>query len=194
MSPRTNCCTAKLSWDFLLLQNGRCCIEFIFETQPDFWSWDTEEERGVPYFCLIKFRIMHVIWKLGEWKMPLFRILGLSGSGVQFSPVQSAWCLLGVHLRVVVFYTCFMRLFLSGFIFSGCCSCLLFILILQLNQKAFHRLAVAFRWNAFRLFNTRIKYLYLNFNAAIIYNLLRTHDCRIWVCCFGNRLFFKPSW
>lgn len=23
MSPRTNCCTAKLSWDFLLLQNGR---------------------------------------------------------------------------------------------------------------------------------------------------------------------------
>lgn len=64
--------------------------------------------------------------------------------------------LLGVHLRVVVFYTCFMRLFLSGFIFSGCCSCLLFILILQLNQKAFHRLAVAFRWNAFRLFNTSI--------------------------------------
>ena len=87
--------------------------------------------------------------------------------------------LLGVHLRVVVFYTCFMRLFLSGFIFSGCCSCLLLILILQLNQKAFHRLAAAFRWNAFRLFNTRIKYLYLNFNAAIIYNLLRTHDCRI---------------
>lgn len=147
MSPRTNCCTAKLSWDFLLLQNGRCCIEFILETQPDFWSWDTEEERGVPYFCLIKFRIMHVIWKLGEWKMPLFRVLGLSGSSVQFSPVQ---------LRVVVFCTCFMRLFLSGFIFSGCCSCLLFILILQLNQKAFHRLAVAFRWNAFRLFNTRI--------------------------------------
>ena len=87
--------------------------------------------------------------------------------------------LLGVHLRVVVFYTCFMRLFFSGFIFSGCCSCLLLILILQLNQKAFHRLAVAFRWNAFRLFNTSIKYLYLNFNAAIIYNLLRTHDCRI---------------
>ena len=77
--------------------------------------------------------------------MPLFRVLGLSGSS-------------------------FMRLFLSGFIFSGCCSCLLFILVLQLNQKAFHRLAVAFRWNAFRLFI---------FNAAIIYNLLRTHDCRI---------------
>lgn len=171
MSPRTNCYTAKLSWDFLLLQNGRCCIEFVLETQPDFWSWDTEEERGVPYFCLIKFRIMHVIWKLGKWKMPLFRVLGLSGSSVQFSPVQSAWCA-----------------------FACCCSCLLFILILQLNQKAFHRLAVAFRWNAFRLFNTRIKYLYLNFNAAIIYNLLRTHDCRIWVCCFGNRLFFKPSW
>lgn len=92
MSPRTNCCTAKLSWDFLLLQNGRCCIEFILETQPDFWSWDTEEERGVPYFCLIKFRIMHVIWKWGEWKMPLFRVLGLSGSSVQFSPVPSAWC------------------------------------------------------------------------------------------------------
>lgn len=102
--------------------------------------------------------------------------------------------LLGVHLRVVVFYTCFMRLFLSGFIFSGCCLCLLLILILQLNQRAFHRLAVAFRWNAFRLFNTSIKYLYLNFNAAIIYSLLRTHDCRIWVCCSGNRLFFKPSW
>lgn len=92
MSPRTNCCTAKLSWDFLLSQNGRCCIEFILETQPDFWSWDTEEERGVPYFCLMKFRIMHVIWKSGEWKMPLFRVLGLSGSSVQFSPVQSAWC------------------------------------------------------------------------------------------------------
>ena len=76
--------------------------------------------------------------------MPLFRVLGLSGSSVQFSPVQSA-----------------------------------LILILQLNQKAFHQLAVAFRWNAFRLFNTSIKYLYLNFNAAIIYNLLRTHDCRI---------------
>lgn len=45
MSPRTNCCTAKLSWDFLLSQNGRCCIEFILETQPDVWSWDTEEER-----------------------------------------------------------------------------------------------------------------------------------------------------
>lgn len=178
MSPRTNCCTAKLSWDFLLLQNGRCCIEFILETQPDFWSWDTEEERGVPYFCLIKFRIMHVIWKSGEWKMPLFRVLGLSGSSVQFSPVQSAWCA-----------------------FACCCVLHLFhafIFILQLNQKAFHRLAVAFRWNAFRLFNslfnTSIKYLYLNFNAAIIYNLLRTHDCRIWVCCFGNRLFFKPSW
>lgn len=84
--------------------------------------------------------------------MPLFRVLGLSGSSVQFSPVQ---------LRVVVFYTCFMRLFLSGFIFSGCCSCLLFILILQLNQKAFHRLAVAFRWNAFRLFNTCILTLML---------------------------------
>lgn len=190
MSPRTNCCTAKLSWDFLLLQNGRCCIEFILETQPDFWSWDTEEERGVPYFCLIKFRIMHVIWKSGEWKC-LF-----SGFWAFQAPASSfrQFSLLGVHLRVVVFYTCFMRLFLSGFIFSGCCSCLLFILILQLNQKAFHRLAVAFRWNAFRLFNTRIKYLYLNFNAAIIYNLLRTHDCRIWVCCFGNRLFFKPSW
>ena len=24
--------------------------------------------------------------------MPLFRVLGLSGSSVQFSPVQSAWC------------------------------------------------------------------------------------------------------
>ena len=107
--------------------------------------------------------------------MPLFRILGLSGSSDQLSQFS----LLGVHLRVVVFYTCFMRLFLSGFIFAGCCSCLLLILILQLNQKAFHRLAVAFRWNAFRLFNTSIKYLYLNFNAAIIYNLLRTHDCRI---------------
>ena len=88
-------------------------------------------------------------------------------------------CICVLLCFTVVFYTCFMRLFLSGFIFSGCCSCLLFILILQLNQKAFHRLAVAFRWNAFRLFNTRIKYLYLNFNAAIIYNLLRTHDCRI---------------
>lgn len=65
------------------------------------------------------------------------------------------------------------------YLFFGCCSCLLLILILQLNQKAFHRLAVAFCWNAFRLFNTSIKYLYLNFNAAIIYNLLRTHDCRI---------------
>ena len=31
MSPRTSCCTAKLSWDFLLLQNGRCCIEFILQ-------------------------------------------------------------------------------------------------------------------------------------------------------------------
>ena len=141
-------------------------------------------------FWLYKFRIMHVIWKSGKRKMPLFRFLGLSVSASSFRQFS----LLGVHLRVVVFYTCFMRLFLSGFIFSGCCSCLLFILILQLNQKAFHRLAVAFRWNAFRLFNTRIKYLYLNFNAAIIYNLLRTHDCRIWVCCFGNRSFFKPSW
>ena len=190
MSPRTNCCTAKLSWDFLLLQNGRCCIEFILETQPDFWSWDAEEERGVPYFCLIEFRIMHVIWKSGEWKMPLFRVLGLSGSIVQFSPVQSAWCAFACCCVLHLFHA----FIFSGFIFSGCCSCLLFILILQLNQKAFHRLAVAFRWNAFRLFNTRIKYLYRNFNAAIIYNLLRTHDCRIWVCCFGNCLFFKPSW
>lgn len=75
-----------------------------------------------------------------------------------FGPFQapasgfSQFSLPGVYLRVVVFYTCFMRLFLSGFIFSGCCLCLLFILILQLNQKAFHRLAVAFRWNAFHLF------------------------------------------
>ena len=36
MSPRTNCCTAKLSWDFLLSQNGRCCIEFILEHSQTF--------------------------------------------------------------------------------------------------------------------------------------------------------------
>lgn len=166
MSPRTNCCTAKLSWDFLLSQNGRCCIEFILETQPDFWSWDTEEERGVPCFCLMKFRIMHVIWKLGEWKMPLFRVLGLSGSSVQFSPVQSAWFAFACCCVLHLFHAFIFMLFVFAF------YSYIFILILQLNQKAFHRLAVAFRWNAFRLFNTSIKYLYLNF-------LLRTHDCRI---------------
>ena len=76
-------------------------------------------------------------------------------------PVFASSVCLVLHLRVVVFYTCFMRLFLSGFIFSGCCSCLLLILILQLNQKAFHRLAVAFRWNAFRLFNKCCNHLQL---------------------------------
>lgn len=30
MSPRTNCCTAKLSWDFLLLQNGRLLYWIYF--------------------------------------------------------------------------------------------------------------------------------------------------------------------
>lgn len=183
MSPRTNCCTAKLSWDFLL----RKMLYWIY------FRNTAREERGVPYFCLIKFRIMHVIWKLGEWKMPLFRVLGLSGSSVQFSPVQSAWCAFAcccvLHLFHAFIFIWFYFLWLL-FVFA------FYSLILQLNQKAFHRFAVAFRWNAFRLFNTRIKYLYLNFNAAIIYNLflLRTHDCRIWVCCFGNRLFFKPSW
>lgn len=97
--------------------------------------------------------------------MPLFLVLGLSGSSVQFLPVQSAWCAFAC--------CCVLHLF-HAFIFIW-----FYFLLLQLNQKAFHRLAVAFRWNAFRLFNTSIKYLYLNFNAAIIYNLLRTHDCRI---------------
>lgn len=156
MSPRTNCCTAKLSWDFLLLQNGRRERSALFLFDKVSYNARYMKIRGVKNASFPGF------W---AFQAP-------ASSFRQFS-------LLGVHLRVVVFYTCFMRLFLSGFIFSGCCSCLLFILILQLNQKAFHRLAVAFRWNAFRLFNTRIKYLYLNFNAAIIYNLLRTHDCRI---------------
>lgn len=153
MSPRTNCCTAKLSWDFLLLQNGRCCIEFILETQPDFWSWDTEEERrersALFLFDEVSYNARYM--KIRGSEKCLF-----SGFWAFQAPASSfrQFSLLGVHLRVVVFYTCFMRLFLSGFIFSGCCSCLLFILILQLNQKAFHRLAVAFRWNAFRLFNT----------------------------------------
>ena len=185
MSPRTNCCTAKLSWDFFIIAKRKMLYWIYFRNTARLLKLRYRRRERSALFCLIKFRIMHVIWKLGEWKMPLFRVLGLSGSGVQFSPVQSAWCAFAC--------CCVLHLF-HAFIFSGCCSCLLFILILQLNQKAFHRLAVAFRWNAFRLFNTRIKYLYLNFNAAIIYNLLRTHDCRIWVCCFGNRLFFKPSW
>lgn len=191
MSPRTNCCTAKLSWDFLLLQNGRCCIEFILETQPDFWSWDTEEERGVPYFLFDKVSYNARYMKMRGVKNASFP--GFEPFRLQRPVFASSACLVCICV-LLCFTPCFMRLFLSSFIFSGCCSCLLFILILQLNQKAFHRLAVVFRWNAFRLFNTRIKYLYLNFNAAIIYNLLRTHDCRIWVCCFGNRLFFKPSW
>ena len=79
--------------------------------------------------------------------MPLFRVLGLSGSSVQFSPVQSAWCAFAcccvLHLFHAFIFIWFYFLWLL-FVF----------LILQLNQKAFHRLAVAFRWNAFRLFNT----------------------------------------
>lgn len=110
----------------------------------------------MPYFLFDKVSYNARYMKIRGVKNASFPGFGPSSSFRQFS-------LLGVHLRVVVFYSCFMRLFLSGFIFSGCCSCLLFILILQLNQKAFHRLAVAFRWNAFRLFI---------FNAAIIYNLL----------------------
>lgn len=193
MSPRTNCCTAKLSWDFLLLQNGRCCIEFILETQPDFWSWDTEEERRErsALFLLDKVSYNARYMKIRGVKNASFP--GFGPFRLQRPVFASSVCLVCICV-LLCFTPCFMRLFLSGFIFSGCCSCLLFILILQLNQKAFHRLAVAFRWNAFRLFNTSIKYLYLNFNAAIIYSLLRTHDCRIWVCCFENRLFFKPSW
>lgn len=189
MSPRTNCCTAKLSWDFLLLQNGRCCIEFILETQPDFWSWDTEEERGVPYFCLIEFRIMHVIWKSGKWKMPLFRVLGLSGSSVQFSLVQSAWCAFAcccvLHLFHAFIFIWFYFLWLL-FVFA-------FYSYIAAKSK---KRSIGLQWlSVGTLFvYLSIKYLYLNFNAAIIYNLLRTHDCRIWVCCFGNRLFFKPSW
>lgn len=89
--------------------------------------------------------------------MPLFRVLGLSGSSVQFSPVQSTWCAFACCCVLHLFHA----FIFSGFIFSGCCSCLLLILILQLNQKAFHRLAVAFRWNAFRLFNTYILTLML---------------------------------
>lgn len=40
--------------------------------------------------------------------MPLFRVLGLSGSSVQFSPVQSAWCAFA--------YCCVLHLF-HAFIF-----------------------------------------------------------------------------
>ena len=171
MSPRTNCCTAKLSWDFLLLQNGRCLYWIYFRNT-------AREERGVPYFCLIKFRIMHVIWKWGKWKMPLFRVLGLSGSSVQFSPVQSAWCAFAcccvLHLFHAFIFIWFYFLWLL-FVFA-------FYSYIAAKSKS---VPSACSWNAFRLFI---------FNAAIIYSLLRTHDCRIWVCCFGNRLFFKPSW
>ena len=58
--------------------------------------------------------------------MPLFRVLGLSGSSVQFSPVQSAW---------YAFACCCVLHLFHAFIFSGCCSCLLLILILQLIKK-----------------------------------------------------------
>lgn len=194
MSPRTNCCTAKLSWDFLLLQNGRCCIEFILETQPDFWSWETEEERGVPYFCLIKFRIMHVIWKLGEWKMPLFRVLGLSGSSVQFSPVQSAWCAFAcccvLHLFHAFIFIWFYFLWLL-FVFA-------LYSYIAAKSKSVPSACSGFpleRFSSIQGLNTCILSLMLqSFTTYYGYNLLRTHDCRIWVCCFGNRLFFKPSW
>lgn len=92
MSPTTVLQYSKTVVGFFIIAKRKMLYWIYFRTQPDFWSWDTEEERGVPCFCLIRFRIMHVIWKLGEWKIPLFRVLGLSGSSVQFSPVQSAWC------------------------------------------------------------------------------------------------------
>lgn len=98
--------------------------------------------------------------------MPLFRVLGLSGSSVQFPPVQSAWCAFAcccvLHLFHAFIFIWFYFLWLL-FVFA-------FYSYIAAKQKAFPRLAVAFRWNAFRLFI---------FNAAIIYNLLRTHDCRI---------------
>ena len=94
--------------------------------------------------------------------MPLFRVLGLSGSSVQFSPVQSVWCAFAC--------CCVLHLF-HAFIFIW------FYFLWLLFVFAFDSYIAAKSKSV--LFNTSIKYLYLNFNAAIIYNLLRTHDCRI---------------
>lgn len=147
MSPRTNCCTAKLSWDFLLLQRRERSALFLFDKVS--YNARYMKIRGVknasfPGFG--PFRLQRPVFASSVCLVCICVLLC-------FTPVSC------VYFYLVLF-----------FIFSGCCSCLLFILILQLNQKAFQRLAVAFRWNAFRLFI---------FNATIIYNLLRTHDCRI---------------
>lgn len=191
MSPRTNCCTAKLSWDFLLLQNGRLLYWIYFRNTARLLKLRYRRRERSALFLFDKVSYNARYMKIRGVKNASFP--GFGPFRLQRPVFASSVCLVCICV-LLCFTPVSCVYFYLVFIFSGCCSCLLFILILQLNQKAFHRLAVAFRWNAFRLFNTSMKDLYLNFNAEIIYNLLRTHDCRIWVCCFGNRLFFKPSW
>lgn len=147
MSPRTNCCTAKLSWDFLLLQNGR------------------RERSALFLFDKVSYNARYM--KMRGVKNASFP--GFGPFRLQRPVFASSVCL--VCICVLLCFTPVSCVYFYLVLFSlAAVPCLLFILILQLNQKAFHRLAVAFRWNAFRLFNTSIKYLYLNFNAAIIYN------------------------
>lgn len=90
MSPRTNCCTAKLSWDFLLLQNGRCCIEFILETQFEAEIQKKRERSALFLFDKVSYNARYM--KIREAKNASFPVFGPFSLRVQFSPVQSAWC------------------------------------------------------------------------------------------------------
>lgn len=192
MSPRTNCCTAKLSWDFLLLQNGRLLYWIYFRNTARLLKLRSRRRERSALFLLDKVSYNARYMKIRGVKNASFP--GFGPFRLQRPVFASSVCLVCICVLLCFTPVSCVYFYLVLFSLAAVRVCFLFLYLLQLNQKAFHRLAVAFRWNAFRLFNTRIKYLYLNFNAAIIYNLLRTHDCRIWVCCFGNRLFFKPFW
>ena len=104
--------------------------------------------------------------------MPLFRVLGLSGSSVQFSPVQSAWCAFACY--------CVLHLF-HAFIFIWFYFLWLLFVFAFYSYIAAKSKSVPSARSGFPLerFSQGLNTCILNFNAAIIYNLLRTHDCRI---------------
>lgn len=92
--------------------------------------------------------------------MPLFRVLGLSGSSVQFSPVQSAWCAFAcgcvLHLFHAFLFIWFYFLWLL-FVFA-------FYSYIAAKSKSVPSACSCFpleRFSSFRLFNTCILTLML---------------------------------
>lgn len=148
MSPRTSCCTAKLSWDFLLLQNGRCCIEFITARLLKL-RYRRRERSALFLFDKVSYNARYM--KIRGVKNASFP--GFGPFRLQRPVFASSVCL--VCICVLLCFTPVSCVYFYLVLFSsGCCSCLLFILILQLNQKR----SIGLQWLSV---GTLIKYLYL---------------------------------